>query len=175
MRHVVRGGSYSRVADPSRRDPLSPEHARRHGGRWNPAGAFGVTYLNASQAVARAQVLHKLEPRGIRPEDLDPEEGPSLVHTDVPRNSYVDAVTARGLASLELPPSYPLDAAGNVVPHSVCQPIGQRAHEAGEPGIVCRSAVLPAPTDGEELAYFGHKRLRVKRIEQFADWFWASD
>jgi hypothetical protein len=162
------------VADPGWRDPLSPEHARHHGGRWNPAGAFGTTYLNASRSVARAQVRHKLEPRGIRPEDLDPGQGPTLVHTEIPAGRYVDAVTERGLAALGLPASYPLDAAGTVVPHRACQPIGQRAREAGEPGIACHSAAPTAPAGGEELAYFGRRRLRVERVERFADWYWAD-
>jgi hypothetical protein len=60
---------------------------------------LGVVYLNASPGVARAQVRHKLEPRGIRPEDLAPGRGPVLVSTEVPRSRYVDAATDRGLVS----------------------------------------------------------------------------
>lgn len=174
MRHVVRGGRYMRVADPSWRDPLSGAHARRSGGRWNPPRSFDVVYLNASPPVARAQVRHKLEPRGIRPEDLDPEQGPLLVHADVPEDRYVDAITARGLTPLGLPESYPLDAGGNRVPHAACQPIGQRAWEAGESGIACLSAARAAPAGGEELAYFAHRLLRPQRTERFTDWFWSD-
>lgn len=79
MRHIARGGRYVRVADTRWRDPLSGRHARREGGRWNPSGSFDVIYLNASRGVARAQVRHKLEPRGIRPEDLDPAAAPQGV------------------------------------------------------------------------------------------------
>lgn len=81
-----------------------------------------------TRGVARAQVRHKLEPRGIRPEDLDPQQGPVLVHADIPERRYVDAVTAEGLASVGLPPTYPLDGTGKTVPHATCQPIGLRAH-----------------------------------------------
>jgi RES domain len=175
VRHVARGGSCLRVADPAWRDPLSPNHARRHGGRWNSPNAFGVTYLNASRPVARAQVRHKLEPRGIRPEDLAPSTGPVLVRTKVPDDRYVDAVTDRGLASLGLPASYPLAPDGAVVSYELCRPIGLRAQESGERGIACRSAAQTAPSDGEELAYFGPRRLRVESVERFADWYWSDD
>lgn len=174
MHHVTRAGRYIRVADPGWRDPLSGDHSRRGGGRWNPPQAFAVVYLNGSTDVARAQVRHKLEPRGIRPEDLDPDQGPLLVHTDVPEGRYVDAITDGGLAALGLPESYPFDTAGKAIPHSVCQPIGRRAWEADEPGIACRSAASGVPAGGEELAYFPGQPLAIRRNEKFADWFWSS-
>jgi hypothetical protein len=171
MRHIERGGRYLRVADPSWEEPLSGQYARRRGGRWNRPGGFDVVYLNASVDVARAQVRRKLAPLGIGPEDLEPARGPSLVHTDVPRGRYVDAVTERGLRSLGLAASYPLDLAGETVAHSVCQRIGEEAQQAGEPGIACRSAVA-APSPGEELAYLARRSLRVKRTHSFSEWFW---
>jgi hypothetical protein len=172
MRHLTRGGRYLRVADPDWRNPLSPSYSKRRGGRWNAPGSFSVVYLNDSPALARAQVRAKLEPRGIRPEDLDPDRGPLLIHTDVPRLAYVDAVSERGLRSLGLPASYPLDANGETIPHGTCQPIGQRAREAGEPGIACRSAV--GAQGEEELAYFGKERLPLRGREGFAEWFWGN-
>lgn len=174
MRHVTRQGRYWRVADPNWSDPFSPEYARKRGGRWNPPGAFGVVYLNASRPGARAQVLQKLEPRGIHPEDLDPTAGPALVGAEIPSDRYVDAVTDAGLRALGLPTSYPLDAGGRTVSHSACQPIGQRVHEANEPGVACRSAARAAPPGGEELAYFGGAKLRALQVEPFADWFWGE-
>lgn len=171
MRHVRRGGAYLRVADPSWRDPLSGEHARTRGGRWNAPGAFGVVYLNASRSMARALVRSRLQDRGIRPEDILPEAGPMLVSTTVPDDVYVNAVTDAGLRAVSLPTTYPLDGRGRIIPHGVCQPIGQLAWDAGERGIVCRSATKGAPARGEELAYFGRARLRVNETEPFADWY----
>lgn len=175
MRHIARGGRYVRVADPGWRDPLSGEHARRSGGRWNPPGSFAVVYLNASRSVARAQVRHKLEPRGIRPEDLAPEQGPLLIETDVPEDRFVDAVTDRGLGSLGLPASYPADPSGSPIAHADCQPIGRRAWDEGEPGIACRSAAGTAPAGGEELAHFARRPLRARASERFADWYWSDE
>lgn len=172
MRHVRRGGQYLRIADPGWRRPLSPEHARKRGGRWNPPGSFGVVYLNASLDVARAQVRHRLEPRGIRPEDLEPDQGPLLVHADVPNDQYVDAVTDAGLTALGLPVSYPRDDRGEPIPHAGCQPIGQRAWDAGERGIACRSGAETAPPAGEELAFFARQGLARQKTERFADWYW---
>jgi len=172
VRHVRRGGVYLRVADRDWDDPLSGEYARERGGRWNSPGSFGVVYLNASVAVARAQVRDKLEPRGIRPEDLQVDEGPVLVHTGVPRDDYVDVITDHGCTSLDLPKTYPVDEQEITVPHSVCQPIGQRAWEEGETGIACRSAAASAPTGGEELAFFARRPLKADRTENFADWYW---
>jgi hypothetical protein len=172
VRHVARGGPYVRVADPDWHDPLSPEHARRRGARWNPPRSFGVVYLNDSVDLARAQVRHRLEPRGIRPEDLDPELGPLLVHTRVPDGDYVDAVSDDGLQELGLPATYPVDERGAAVAHAVCQSIGQAAWDASEPGIACRSAARSAPPGAEELAFFARRRLRVARREPFVDWYW---
>lgn len=171
MRHLSRSGIYMRVADRGWRRPLAAEHSRRSGGRWNPPESFDVIYLNASLEVARAQVRRKLEPRGIRPEDLSPERGPVLIHTEVPEGSYVDAVTDRGLHSLGLPNSYPLDNKGNEVSRVVCQPIGKNARDAKEPGIACRSAAAQ-PSPGEELAYFPGVALTVSRREAWTEWFW---
>jgi RES domain len=171
VRHVRRAGAYLRVADSSWRDPLSGEYARGRGGRWNAPGAFAVVYLSTSLGVARALVRSRLEDRGIRPEDVLPEAGPVLVHTTVPDNAYVNAVTGTGLRALDLPATYPLDGRGRVIAHGVCQPIGRLAWDAGEQGIACRSAGKGAPTSGEELAYFSRQSLRVDETEQFADWF----
>ena len=174
MRHVTRQGRCWRVADPEWPDPLSPDYARERGGRWNPPGAFGVIYLNASRPVARAQVLQRLEPRGIHPEDLDQTAGPVLVGAELPSGRYVDAVTDAGLRALGLSTSYPLDTSGRTVPHSACQPIGPRAREANEPGVACRSAARRAPPDSEELAYFGGAKLCALQVEAFAEWFWGE-
>lgn len=174
MRHVRRGGRYLRVADPSWTDPLSPQYARRRGGRWNPPGSFGVVYLNASTDLARAQVRHKLEARGIRPEDLAPSQGPVLVATQVPEDDYVDAISDAGLLAVGLPTTYPLDESGTPIARGRCQPIGRRAWDSGEPGVACRSAarVGGVSSSGEELAFFARRRLRMDAVEAYGDWYW---
>jgi RES domain-containing protein len=171
VRHIRRGGAYLRVADRAWRDPLSGEYVRVRGGRWNAPGSFGVVYLNGSVAVARAQVRDKLEPRGIRPEDLQADQGPVLVHTVVPEEQYVDVISPDGLSAVGLPETYPLDERGARVMHGVCQAIGRRAWDAGEAGIACRSAASTAPAGGEELAFFARQALRPGETENFADWF----
>ena len=125
--------------------------------------------------MARAQVRHKLETRGIMPEDLARDQGPVLVHTRAPTYDYVDAVTDAGLLALGLPAAYPLDRHEEPVGREVCQPIGQRAWDASEPGIACRSAAAIAPPNGEELALFARRRhLRVVAVEAYADWYWGG-
>lgn len=173
MRHQRCGGTYLRVADPAWSKPLATRYSRAAGGRWNPPGSFGAVYLNATLAVARAQVTRKLEPRGIHPEDLRPERGPTLIHTEVPEDSLVDAVSDRGLESLGLPTTYPRDVDGSEVPHATCQPLGHRAWEEGESGIACRSAAAD-PSPGEELTHFARNPLRVTAHEPFSAWFWPS-
>jgi len=172
VRHIRRGGTYLRVADPAWEDPLSADHARARGGRWNPPDSFGVTYLNATVPAARAQVRDKLAARGIQPEDLEADQGPILVHMTLPTTEYVDAVTDAGLSALGLPETYPLDEQGVGIPHERCQPIGQRAWDAGEDGIACRSAADSAPAGSEELAFFARRALRADAVEDFADWYW---
>lgn len=131
-----------------------------------------MVYLNASMDMARGQVRHKLEGRGIRPEDLLLDEGPVLVHTHIPTDAYVDALSDAGLLAIGLPSTYPLDETGMLMGHSRCQPIGQRAWDSGEPGIACRSAARFAPPRAEELAFFARRRLQIEALEAYADWYW---
>lgn len=169
MKLTKRGGSYFRVADPEWAQPLDGSYSMVHGGRWNAPGSFAVVYLNQSVDVARANVLRLLEGQPYGPEDLHPDTAPLLVETAVPEDSFVDAVSAPGLTSLGLPPTYPRASTGTVVPHDICQPIGQAAWDAGHVGIACRSAVAV----GEELAWFQRSdRLRVNRRRTFDEWFW---
>ena len=173
MRHLRRGGRYLRVADLAWDDPLDGSYAQHRGGRWNPPGSFPVVYLARSLATARANVYRLLVDQPYGPEDLDPTTAPVLVATDVPTDTYVDALTARGLASLGLPRSYPLDPSGATVPRERCEAIGQSAWEAGEPGVACRNAAPTTPARGEELAWFERRgRLRVDSIDRFEQWFW---
>jgi hypothetical protein len=173
MRHLRRGGEYLRVADPSWADPLDGGYAAIVGGRWNPPASFPVVYLCASLEVARANVHRKLSGHPYGPEDLDPDAAPVLVATRVREDAFVDAVSDAGCRSLGLPKTYPRDSRGRTIGHQRCQPIGQAAWDAGEPGIAARSAAPRTSRRGEELAFFPRRRrLRAGRTLRFDDWFW---
>jgi RES domain len=172
MRHLMRGGTYLRVVDPAWADPLDATFSRRNGGRWNPPGSFAALYLCRDVATARANARRLLEGQPFTFDDLLPDRLPALVETTVPEARYVDAVTARGLASLDLPASYPLDERGRAIGHERCRPIGSAAWLAGEPGIACRSAAPGAPAGSEELALFDRGgRLRRGRRQRFERWY----
>jgi hypothetical protein len=172
MRHIERGGTYMRVVDPAWGDPLDASFSRRGGGRWNPPGTFAALYLCREVETARANARRLLVGQPFTFDDLLLERLPALVETTVPQARYVDAVSARGLASLDLPASYPLDGRGRVVGHARCRPIGAAAWAAGEQGVACRSAAPGAPTGGEELALFDRGlRLRRGRRQRFERWY----
>ena len=88
----------------------------------------------------------------------------------MPEDRYLNVVTDAGCRDAGLPASYPRDSRRRIVPHGRCQPIGQRAWDAGLPGIAARSARAV----GEELAYFGRRKLRRGAVRSFDDWFWAG-
>jgi hypothetical protein len=169
VRTIRRGGPYLRVADPDWDDPLDGRYAAERGGRWNPPESFPVVYLCRSIEVARANVYRRLRGQPYGPEDLRPGAGPILVRTRVPEDRYLNAITEAGLRDLGLPKTYPLDSRRRIVPHGRCQPIGLRAWDAGLPGIAAWSA---AARDGEELAYFGRRKLRRGAVRAFDQWFW---
>ena len=171
MRTIRRGGPYLRVADPNWNDPLVGRYAAERGGRWNPPESFPVVYLCKSTEVARANVYRRLRAQPYGPEDLQPGAGPVLVRTRVPEDRYLNAITEAGLRDLGLPRTYPLDSRRRIIPHRRCQPVGLRAWEAGLPGIASRSA---AAREGEELAYFGRRKLRRGAVRAFEDWFWTD-
>lgn len=160
------------MADPGWDDPLDGRFAAERGGRWNPPESFPVVYLCRSIEVARANVYRKLAGQPYGPEDLRLGSGPVLVRTRVPEDRYLNAVTEAGLRDLGLPRTYPLDSRRRLVPWRRCQPLGLRSWEAGLPGVAARSA---AAVGGEELAYFGRRKLRRGAVSRFEDWFWASD
>lgn len=174
FRHVVRGGWYVRVADPSWRLPLEGSYAAERGGRWNPAGSFPVVYLCSTVTIARANVLRRFDGLPYSVLDLLPDRRPVLVETDVREHRAVDLVSEAGCRTAGLPETYPRDADGSEVGWDRCQQIGRTAWEQGEASIACRSAATHPDDDGEELAWFVHgrgDRLRVRRRRTFDAWF----
>jgi hypothetical protein len=174
--HLRRAGTYLRVADPDWDNPLEGSYAGARGGRWNAPGSFPVVYLNRDVETARANVRRRFQGQPYQIEDVRPDRLPLLISTELDSNDYVDVVSGAGCAAAGLPRSYPFDAAGELVPHDVCQPIGQAAWDDGDPGIACRSAAPGASRSGEELAWFHRDStsLIVAASTAFKDWYWTS-
>jgi len=173
--HIDRDGRYYRVADAVWQSPFDGSYSRQRGGRWNPPNTFPVVYLSRDIPTARAFVLHKFRGLPYGPELLRADQAPVLIATDITRKQYVDVVTEAGCVAVGLPPTYPLNGAGGLVPWTQCQPIGQRAWDAGENGIACRSAALPGGV--EELAYFSRSEtpdLAERARWAFDQWFWPA-
>lgn len=184
LRYLRRGGIYNRVADPAWRDPLDGSFSLVRGGRWNSPGGFPVVYLNASLAVARANLRRRFQGLPYGPHDLDPAAAPLLVATEVAEDRFVDVVTDEGCLSADLPASYPWRQDGELVEWERCQEMGARAWAEGAPGIACRSAATALPSagesaeapqrsPGEELAWFQRDgKLQPLRVQLFEEWFW---
>ncbi|MHB8288276.1 MAG: RES family NAD+ phosphorylase [Acidimicrobiales bacterium] len=178
---IDRGGEYYRIADPGWDGPLDGSYSMRFGARWNAAGSFPVTYLNADLGTARANARHflteKLRGQPFAAEDLECSELPVLISLDVPDRRYLDVVERDAIVLNGLPRTYPADGMGNVVAWDVCQPVGQRAWDDAHPGIACRSAAAHAPSDGEELAWFDRHEveLQLKQTLSFDEWYGAFD
>jgi hypothetical protein len=160
---------FFRVADPDWPEPLDPGFAAQGDGqRWNPTG-LPCLYLNFDVQTARANVNHRFEGQPFGPADLDPATAPTLIEVSVPSGMALDASTDAGLESIGLPISYPVDAAGTVIPHDTCQPIGAAAFVAGHDGVDCRSA---APGGVRELAWFPREQTATETTRQPFETWW---
>jgi hypothetical protein len=165
-----------RIADPAWRDPLDPDFAERHGGRWNPPRSFPTLYLNEDQVTARLNLRRFVAQWSYEPEDLRNDTGPSLVGTHLPgRQTVCDAHTPRGVAAAGLPASYPFDEKGERIAHAVCQPIGALAKNIGLRGVRARSA-QSGKGAGRDLAWFPaavRSVARRARTLTFENWYWS--
>jgi hypothetical protein len=120
----------------------------------DPPDSFATLYLNEDRVTARIKLRLFIADLPYGPEDPRDDTGPVLVGAVLPRHQTVaDVHTPAGIASVELSSSYPLDAMGHSVGHSVSQPIGQKAKDVGLRGVRCRSARSPFGA-GRELAWF---------------------
>lgn len=165
-----------RIAEAAWIDPLDPGFAAVVGGRWNPPRSHPTLYLNEDRITARLNLRAFIEGWPYDPEDLLDDTGPVLVHATLPaRQRVADAHSRRGLAAVGLPPSYPLDADGNLVDHGMCQPIGLEAKRAGLRGVRARSARTPEG-GGRELAWFPAtrgSRARAQKTQTYEEWYWG--
>jgi RES domain-containing protein len=180
MKILRRGGRYLRVADPDWDDPLDGSYSARFGGRWNPRASFAVCYLNRDLLTAKANARHLLERRlaglPFTVDDIDPDELPVLVATDVEDEEFIDVVTDEGCEAVGLPRTYPRQSDGAPVQWDRCQEIVNAAWEEGRTGIACRSAAETAPADGEEMAWFQRdRRLEAVERRRFSEWYGPVD
>ena len=138
--------------------------------------SFPTLYFNEDVVTARLNLRLFVSGWPYEPEDLRDETGPLLVGVKLPGNQRVADVHSRdGVAAVGLPASYPLDSSGNLVPHSRCQAIGQRAKDRGLRGVRCRSARAPDGA-GRELAWFpstARSRASQTEVIRFERWFWG--
>jgi RES domain-containing protein len=130
----------------ARRDPLSGEGARLHGGRWNPPDLFPVIYL----AVPESTCMLELE-RAATDNHIDVEtqlQVPYNLHTiDVNEIPVLDLRVDQARANLGLEPN---DAIG---PWEACQPVGHAAWFLEFAGVLAPSAT----GSGLTLALFEHR------------------
>ncbi|WP_420626856.1 RES family NAD+ phosphorylase [Candidatus Poriferisodalis sp.] len=169
MRTIGIGGRYFRVADEKWDDPVDASYAAvGNGSRWNPPG-LPCLYLNHDRNTAQANIRRKV---GIHPFAiyLDPDASPVIVDVDVPDGTAADAFTQEGIQALGLPATYPWDAAGTMVSHQQCQPVGQSVFDAELDGIDCRSA---AEDGNRELAWFPRGRQAHVVSRQMIDQWWV--
>lgn len=151
MRSTSIGGEYFRVAEADWSNPLDASFSMQDNGqRWNPP-SVSCLYLNTDEETARANVSKLYDGLPYGPGDFDPATAPLLVGVYIPDGQAADAYTDAGLAALGLPATYPYYANGALIPHAICQPIGQSVFDAGLDGVDCRSAV---PGGTRELAWF---------------------
>jgi len=168
---TTRGGRYYRVYNPAWTDPPDDTaHSKAVGGRWNPPGAFGALYLNATVLVAAAHARFQHNDRAIKLFDLQPHARPMLAAFDVDETVVVDAVDDGAVRALRLPASFPFG-----VGHEPCRKIAQRANAAGIAGVATRSnaEATRMTTLGEELALFDTHPLPKQTGHgiAFADWY----
>ncbi|MEX1164560.1 MAG: RES family NAD+ phosphorylase [Nitriliruptor sp.] len=167
---------WSRIYDASWDDPLDPSFARLLGGRWNPPGSWPTLYLDEDVVTARLNLTRFIADWPYEPEDLADDTGPHLAIATLPRSQRVaDLHSAKGVAAVGLPASYPLDRTGELVGPGVCQAIGEQVHTAGLRGVRCRSAQAPLGA-GREVAWFpatSRSRAHLVTRRPFTDWFWG--
>jgi len=169
MKFVRRGGIYFRVCDPEWASPLDTSFNKERGGRWNPAGKFGLLHLNATIRVAAANARKHFEDEIHTLFDLRPQYRPVLYDFAVRRSESVDCVTADGLRDVGLTPAYPQNTSWMRT-----RALGTRAYESGEHGIASRSAAEMTHVLGEELAIFDHRVSALAKLGQrrlFDQWY----
>jgi RES domain-containing protein len=103
--------------------------------RWNTAN-FKAFYCCCSRQVANAVVEDILNYAGVDRSDLQPDYRPQLVLIGW-TGSVVDVVTADGVSTAGLPPTYP-----DGVDKAQTRKLAEEWFAASADGVVCRSASM---------------------------------
>jgi RES domain-containing protein len=165
-------GSVYRSATPryaGSADLISGFGARKHGGRWNPPGAFSAVYGSSSPETAVAEALATFRHYGIPLSDAMPRV---IVAVEAKLEAVLDLTDPRTRSLLRVSrralrqePWRERQAAGV---EALTQAIGRAAHEAGFDGLRAPSAPVPA---GWNLVVFPQRAkpgaLRVLGQEAF--------
>ena len=141
-------GSFYRSATPryaGSADLLSGFGARKHGGRWNPAGAFSAVYGSSSPETAVAEALATFRHYGIPISDAMPRV---IVALEAKLDAVLDLTDPRTRSLLKVSrralreePWRERQEAGI---EALTQAIGRAAHEAGFDGLRAPSAPVSA-------------------------------
>lgn len=140
----------------ARRDPLSGEGARLHGGRWNPPDLFPVIYLGVPVDVCMRELAKAAEDNHL---DVATQlQVPYKLHT-----IRVEEIPVLDLRSDENRAALGLDRDDLVGPWETCQPVGHAAWFLEFAGVLAPSATA---ANGLTLALFEHRaspdRLHVE-------------
>lgn len=126
-------------------DLLSGFGARKHGGRWNPPGAFSAVYGSSSPETAVAEALATFRHYGISIADAMPRV---IVALEAKLDAVLDLTDPRTRSLLKVSrralreePWRERQEAGI---EALTQAIGRAAHEAGFDGLQAPSAPVPA-------------------------------
>ena len=151
------------------KDLLSGEGVRRHGGRWNPPGAFAAVYASLTPETALAEVLSRFRDYGITVADAMPRV---LAAVEVSVASLADLTTPGARKSLRVSRrrmrKEDWRRATDEGREALTQAIGRAAFERGLEGLLVFSAPDPA---GHNLVLFPARlgaasRLRVRVPEK---------
>jgi len=130
------------------RDLLSGEGVRRHGGRWNPRGAFAAVYASLAPETALAEALYRFRDYGFSEADALPRV---FVALEVRASAVADLTDGRARQALRVSRRRMrreswrrLQAAGR---EAVTQAIGRAAYERGLEALLVPSAADRAGTN----------------------------
>ncbi len=144
------------------RDLLSGEGVRRHGGRWNPPGAFAAVYASLSPETALEEALSRFREYGISVAEAMPRV---LTALEVDVAALVDLTSPGARRTLRVSRrrmrSEPWRRAADEGREALTQAIGRGAFERGLEGLLVFSAPDPR---GRNLVLFPERLQSASRL-----------